>query len=82
MKLEALKNINYKTQLFALDVSFLQTFIAHLLAGVNLVTSGYSLQVGTNCALTMATALSAIAAGLSAAKTIIRLARQMKEAVE
>ena len=82
--LEALKNINYKDVVIRAAWTFLQTFIAtFLLAGVNLVNLLFAASWYELYALTMATALSAIAAGLSAAKTIILdLVRQMKEAVE
>nr|DAE00499.1 MAG TPA: holin [Siphoviridae sp. ctg2r17]DAG72453.1 MAG TPA: holin [Caudoviricetes sp.]DAP23498.1 MAG TPA: holin [Caudoviricetes sp.]DAP97240.1 MAG TPA: holin [Caudoviricetes sp.]DAS55076.1 MAG TPA: holin [Caudoviricetes sp.] len=82
--LEALKNINYKDVAIRAGWTFLQTFIAtFLLAGVNLVNLLFAASWHELYALTMATALSAIAAGLSAAKTIILdLVRQMKEAVE
>lgn len=82
--LEALKNINYKDVAIRAAWTFLQTFIAtFLLAGVNLVNLLFAANWHELYALTMATALSAIAAGLSAAKTIILdLVRQMKEAVE
>lgn len=82
--LEALKNINYKDVAIRAGWTFLQTFIAtFLLAGVNLVNLLFAASWHKLYALIMATALSAIAAGLSAAKTIILdLVRQMKEAVE
>jgi hypothetical protein len=82
--LEALKNINYKDVAIRAGWTFLQTFIAtFLLAGVNLVNLLFAASWHELYALIMATALSAIAAGLSAAKTIILdLVRQMKEAVE
>lgn len=82
--LEALKNINYKDVAIRAAWTFLQTFIAtFLLAGVNLVNLLFAASWHELYALTLATALSAIAAGLSAAKTIILdLVRQMKEAVE
>ena len=82
--LEALKNINYKDVAIRAAWTFLQTFIAtFLLAGVNLVYQLFAASWHELYALTMATALSAIAAGLSAAKTIILdLVRKMKEAVE
>ena len=82
--LEALKNINYKDVAIRAAWTFLQTFIAtFLLAGVNLVNLLFAASWHELYALALATALSAIAAGLSAAKTIILdLVRQMKEAVE
>ncbi|MCJ1965209.1 hypothetical protein [Candidatus Nanosynbacter sp. TM7-057] len=84
MKLKALKNIDYKDVAIRAGWTFLQTFIAtFLLAGVNLVNLLFAASWHELYALIMATALSAIAAGLSAAKTIILdLVRQMKEAVE
>lgn len=82
--LEALKNINYKDVAIRAGWTFAQTFIAtFLLAGVNLVNLLFAASWHELYALIMATSLSAIAAGLSAAKTIILdLVRQMKEAVE
>jgi hypothetical protein len=82
--LEALKNINYKDVAARALWTFLQTFIAtFLLAGVNLVNLLFAASWRELVALALATTLSAIAAGLSAAKTIvIELVRQMQQAVE
>lgn len=82
--LEALKNINYKDVAARALWTFLQTFIAtFLLAGVNLVNLLFASSWHELWALALATTLSAIAAGLSAAKTIvIELVRQMQQAVE
>lgn len=82
--LEALKNINYKDVAARALWTFLQTFIAtFLLAGVNLVNLLFAASWCELWALALATTLSAIAAGLSAAKTIvIELVRQMQQAVE
>ena len=82
--LEALKNINYKDVAARALWTFFQTFIAtFLLAGINLVNLLFSASWHELWALTLATTLSAIAAGLSAAKTIIvELVRQMQQAVE
>nr|DAR65446.1 MAG TPA: holin [Caudoviricetes sp.] len=82
--LEALKNINYKDVAARALWTFLQTFIAtFLLAGVNLVNLLFAASWHELWALALATTLSAIAAGLSAAKTIvIELVRQMQQAVE
>lgn len=82
--LEALKNINYKDVAARALWTFLQTFIAtFLLAGVNLVNLLFAASWHELWTLALATTLSAIAAGLSAAKTIvIELVRQMQQAVE
>ena len=82
--LEALKNINYKDVAERALWTFLQTFIAtFLLAGVNLVNLLFSASWRELYALAIAATLSAIAAGLSAAKTIvIELVRQMQQAIE
>lgn len=82
--LEALKNINYKDVAARALWTFLQTFIAtFLLAGVNLVNLLFAASWRELWTLALATTLSAIAAGLSAAKTIvIELVRQMQQAVE
>ena len=82
--LEPLKNINYKDVIVRALWTFVQTFIAtFLLAGVNLVNLLFSASWCELWALALATTLSAIAAGLSAAKTIIvELVRQMQQAVE
>lgn len=82
--LEALKNINYKDVAERALWTFLQTFIAtFLLAGVNLVNLLFSASWRELYALAIAATLSAIAAGLSAAKTVIvGLIREMQNAVE
>ena len=82
--LEALKNINYKDVAERALWTFLQTFIAtFLLAGVNLVNLLFSASWRELYALAIAATLSAIAAGLSAAKTVIvGLICEMQNAVE
>jgi hypothetical protein len=82
--LEALKNINYKDVAERALWTFLQTFIAtFLLAGVNLVNLLFAASWRELYALAIAAILSAIAAGLSAAKTVIvGLIREMQNAVE
>lgn len=82
--LEALKNISYKDVAERALWTFLQTFIAtFLLAGVNLVNLLFAASWRELYALAIAATLSAIAAGLSAAKTVIvGLIREMQNAVE
>lgn len=82
--LEALKNINYKDVAERALWTFLQTFIAtFLLAGVNLINLVFAASWRELYALAIAATLSAIAAGLSAAKTVIvGLIREMQNAVE
>lgn len=82
--LEALKNINYKDVAERALWTFLQTFIAtFLLAGVSLVNLLFAASWHELYALAIAATLSAIAAGLSAAKTVIvGLIREMQNAVE
>ena len=79
--LEVLKNINYEDVAARALWTFLQTFIAtFLLAGINIVNLLFSASWHELWTLTLATTLSAIAAGLSAVKTIIiELVRQMQQ---
>ncbi len=82
--LEALKNTNHKDVIVRAFVDIYADVYRDILTGrrnlVNLLSAASWHEL---YALTLATALSAIGTGLSAAKTIILdLVRQMKEAVE
>ncbi len=81
--LEALKNINYKDVIVRALWTFAQAFVAtFLLAGVNIVNLLFSASWHELYTLAIATTLSAIAAGLSAAKTIIiELVKEMRDSV-
>lgn len=70
--LEALKNINYKDVAIRAVWTFVQAFIAYfLLAGGNIIDLLFDAKWNDLMSLLQATSVGAIAAGLSAAKTVI-----------
>lgn len=82
--LEALKSINYKDVFTRAMWTFLQAFLAvFILAGESLVDLLFAGSWEALWTATLATALAAIAAGLSAVKTIvIELIRNIKSQSE